>query len=144
MTAGLVYEKQIPFSPPAFSRQVYHRLVYLLYCSRQRIGYAHCERSARAAKAESNRLLVYENKVDATKVQYARMEEAIRVGQFVRNKCLRLWMDGIGVSANDLQVYCSQLAKESRLLPASILRLANPPPTEPGSQSIASTKFAAK
>src|SRR5262249_56627962 len=29
---------------------------------------------------------------------------------FLRNKCLRLWMDERGISANDLQVSCSRLA----------------------------------
>ncbi len=57
-------------------------------------------------------MLVYEYKLDGTPVQYGRIDEAIRVTQFVRNKCLRMWMDEQRVSANDLQIYCSQLAKE--------------------------------
>jgi putative transposase len=57
-------------------------------------------------------MLVYEYKLDASPAQYARIDEAIRAGQFVRNKCLRLWMDGRGVSANDLQVFCSRLAND--------------------------------
>jgi putative transposase len=60
-------------------------------------------------------MLVYEYKLDAAPAQYARMDEAIRSAQFVRNKCLRLWMDTRGTTsttANDLQVYCSQLAKD--------------------------------
>lgn len=56
-------------------------------------------------------MLVYEYKLDGTQAQYARMDEAIRIAQFVRNKCLRLWMDTPGTTANDLQVHCSQLAK---------------------------------
>jgi putative transposase len=40
------------------------------------------------------------------------MDEAIRIAQFIRNKCLRLWMDGRSISANDLQIYCSQLAHD--------------------------------
>src|SRR5215472_10027133 len=31
----------------------------------------------------------------------------------MRNKCLRLWMEGRGVGDNDLQVSCAQLAQES-------------------------------
>jgi putative transposase len=58
-------------------------------------------------------MLVYEYKLDASPAQYARLDEASRVGQFVRNTCLRLWMDGRGVSANDLQVFCSRLANDS-------------------------------
>ena len=38
-------------------------------------------------------MLTYEYKVDGTTKQYAAIDEAIRVVQFIRNKCLRLWMD---------------------------------------------------
>src|SRR5713226_4575390 len=58
-------------------------------------------------------MLVYEYKVDGTKQQYAAIDEAIRVVQFIRNKCLRKWMDERGVSKNDLQGYCAVLAKDS-------------------------------
>ncbi len=50
--------------------------------------------------------------LDGTKRQYAAIEEAIRVVQFIRNKCLRLWIDERGVCKNDLQCYCALLAKE--------------------------------
>ena len=56
-------------------------------------------------------MLIYEYKVDGTKEQYAAIEEAIRTVQFIRNKCLRIWMDVAGTTANDLQWYCSILAK---------------------------------
>ena len=55
-------------------------------------------------------MLVYGYKVDGNKQQYAAIDEAIRVVQFIRNKCLRLWMDAQGISKNDLQVYCAVLA----------------------------------
>ncbi len=42
----------------------------------------------------------------------AAIDEAIRTTQFIRNKAVRLWMDGHGVSANDLQVLCARLAHE--------------------------------
>src|SRR5258708_7276650 len=57
-------------------------------------------------------MLVYEYKLDGAKAQYARMDQAIRSAQFVRNTCLRRWMDVPGTSANDLQVHCSQLAHD--------------------------------
>ncbi len=57
-------------------------------------------------------MLVYEYKVDGSKQQFAAIEEAIRVAQFIRNKCLRLWMDGKNVSKNDLQTYCAVIARE--------------------------------
>jgi putative transposase len=55
---------------------------------------------------------VYEYKLDGSKAQYAAIDGAIRVVQFIRNKCLRLWMDERGISQNDLQCYCAVLAKE--------------------------------
>jgi putative transposase len=57
-------------------------------------------------------MLVYEYKLAGKKQQYAAIEEAIRVVQFIRNKCLRQWMDGRGVSKNDLQTSCAVLARE--------------------------------
>jgi putative transposase len=57
-------------------------------------------------------VLTYEYKLDGSKPQYAAIDEAIRVVQFIRNKCLRLWIDERGISKNDLQCYCAQLAHE--------------------------------
>ena len=57
-------------------------------------------------------MLIYEYKLDGNQQQYAAIDEAIRVVQFIRNKCLRKWMDGRGVSKNDLQCYCAVLAQE--------------------------------
>ena len=57
-------------------------------------------------------MLIYEYKLDGGKWQYAAIEEAIRVVQFIRNKCLRKWMDERGISKNDLQCYCAVLAQE--------------------------------
>jgi len=57
-------------------------------------------------------VLIYEYKVAGTQKQYAAIDEAIKITQFIRNKCLRKWMDERGVSANDLQCYCAVLAKE--------------------------------
>ena len=57
-------------------------------------------------------MLIYEYKLDGTKQQYAAIDEAVRLVQFIRNTCLRKWMDETGVSKNDLQLYCAVLAKE--------------------------------
>ena len=57
-------------------------------------------------------MLIYEYKLDGTKQQYAAIDNAIRITQFIRNKCLRLWMDELGIGKNDLQCYCTTLAKE--------------------------------
>jgi len=57
-------------------------------------------------------MLVYEYKLDGNQKQFAAIEEAIRVVQFIRNTCLRLWMDGDRVNKNDLQTYCAVLAQK--------------------------------
>jgi putative transposase len=56
-------------------------------------------------------VLIYEYKLDGNNVQYAAIDVAIRIVQFIRNKCLRLWMDE-HANKNDLQCYCAVLAKE--------------------------------
>ena len=57
-------------------------------------------------------MLLYEYKLRLTRAQARAVDEAIRTTQFIRNKALRLWMDGRGVSANDLQLLCARLAQE--------------------------------
>ncbi len=57
-------------------------------------------------------MLIYEYKLDGNPQQYQAIDEAIRIVQFIRNKCLRKWMDGRSVSKNDLQCSCAVLARE--------------------------------
>src|SRR2546421_7722259 len=57
-------------------------------------------------------MLIFEYKLDGSKKQYAAIDEAIRIVQFIRNKCLRLWMDTQGTNKNHLQRYCAVLAEE--------------------------------
>src|SRR5438270_10404126 len=66
---------------------------------------------SRSEATNSTSLATYPT-LDGNKAQYAAIDEAIRVVQFIRNKCLRLWMDGRKISKNDLQCYCAVLAKE--------------------------------
>ncbi|WP_017658518.1 RNA-guided endonuclease InsQ/TnpB family protein [Baaleninema simplex] len=58
-------------------------------------------------------MLVREAKLkDGSAQQYQALDEAIRTGQFVRNKCLRLWMDTRGCTRAQMQALCKDLAKE--------------------------------
>src|SRR5215470_12079607 len=66
------------------------------------------ERQGEVGKA----MLIYEYKLDGKEPQYQAIDEAIRTVQFVRNKCLRKWMDGRGVCRDDLQCHCAVLAQE--------------------------------
>jgi putative transposase len=56
-------------------------------------------------------MLIYEYKVHGNQAQYTAIDEAIRIVQFIRNKCVRLWMETRGTNKNDLQYYCAVLAK---------------------------------
>ncbi len=53
-----------------------------------------------------------EFKLDGVAAQYAALDDAIRATQFIRNKCVRLWVDGRSVKLYDLNKYCAVLAKE--------------------------------
>ena len=56
-------------------------------------------------------MLVVEAKLkNGTPEQYQRLDEAIRTSQFVRNSCVRYWMDNKGTTRNDLQKLCAILA----------------------------------
>ena len=57
-------------------------------------------------------MIVYEFKAYGKEQQYRAIDDAIRTSQFVRNSCLRYWMDNQGKSLNqyDLNKYCAVLA----------------------------------
>jgi putative transposase len=57
-------------------------------------------------------MLIYEFKAYGTSQQFNLVDEAIRTVQFVRNKCLRLWIDGGAKNGYDLNKYCATLANE--------------------------------
>lgn len=57
-------------------------------------------------------MFVLEFKVKAKETQYRAIDEAIRTTQFIRNKCLRHWMDHQGVNKYVLNKLCKQLAEE--------------------------------
>lgn len=57
-------------------------------------------------------MIIYEFKIKAKPVQYSAINKAIRTSQFIRNKCIRYWMDNERVSKYDLNKYCAVLAKE--------------------------------
>ena len=57
-------------------------------------------------------MLVFEAKLEGTKAQYERLDEAIRTARFVRNSCIRYWMDNKGIGKYELSAYCAVLGKE--------------------------------
>ena len=57
-------------------------------------------------------MLVFEAKLEGTQQQYQRLDEAIRTARFVRNSCLRYWLDNKGIGKYELSAYCAVLAKE--------------------------------
>jgi putative transposase len=56
-------------------------------------------------------MLILDYKLRVNQAQQHAIAEAMRTVQFIRNKALRLWMDGRGIGDNDLQLSCAQLAK---------------------------------
>ena len=56
-------------------------------------------------------MLVLEFKTYGKKQQFTGIDEAIRTSQFVRNSCIRLWLDVKGTGKFDLNKYCAVLAK---------------------------------
>jgi len=58
-------------------------------------------------------MLVREAKLkDGTPEQYQALDKAIRTGQFIRNKCLRLWMDSEKLGKPKMQSLCKDLAQQ--------------------------------
>lgn len=57
-------------------------------------------------------MIVYEFKLKGKPKQYQAVENAIRTSQFIRNKCLRYWIDNKGTTQGDISKYTARLAKE--------------------------------
>lgn len=57
-------------------------------------------------------MIVFEFKAKGTKQQYQKIDEAIRITQFIRNKCLRFWMNNQNVKPYDLNKYTAVVANE--------------------------------
>lgn len=57
-------------------------------------------------------MIVYEFKLKGKPKQYQAVEDAIRTSQFIRNKCLRYWIDNKGTTQGDISKYTARLAKE--------------------------------
>src|ERR1051326_4297073 len=59
-------------------------------------------------------MLTLDYKLDGTPAQYAAIDEGIRTVQFIRNKCLRAWMDRLpeGKTFEAMSLYTAVLAKE--------------------------------
>ncbi|NES86548.1 MAG: transposase, partial [Moorea sp. SIO2B7] len=57
-------------------------------------------------------MIIIEFKAYGKESQYKAIDEAIRTVKFVRNSCLRLWMDNKGTGKYDLSKYCKVLAKQ--------------------------------
>ena len=56
-------------------------------------------------------MLVFEFKAYGKSNQFNAVDEAIRTAKFVRNSCIRYWMDNKKVGKNDLNKYCAVRAR---------------------------------
>lgn len=57
-------------------------------------------------------MLVLEAKLEGTKEQYAKLNEAIRTARLVRNICLRYWMDNKDIGKQELSANCAVQASQ--------------------------------
>ena len=57
-------------------------------------------------------MLVFEFRAYGKSAQFVAIDEAIRATQFIRNKCIRYWMENPKVSKYDLNKQCAILAAE--------------------------------
>ncbi|NEO78358.1 MAG: transposase [Moorea sp. SIO4G3] len=57
-------------------------------------------------------MTILEFKAYGKAAQYKAIDEAIRKVKFIRNSCLRLWMDNKGTGKYDISKYSKVLAKE--------------------------------
>jgi putative transposase len=60
-------------------------------------------------------MLVLEAKIEGTKEQYEKLLGAIRTARFVRNSCLRYWMDNQDISKYELSAYWAVLTSQFEL-----------------------------
>jgi putative transposase len=60
-------------------------------------------------------MLVLGAKMEGTKEQYEKLNEAIPTARFVRNICLRYWMDNKNIGKYELSAYCAILASQFEL-----------------------------
>ncbi|HAA33199.1 MAG TPA: transposase, partial [Cyanobacteria bacterium UBA8553] len=57
-------------------------------------------------------MIVLEFKAKGKTTQYSAIDEAIRTAQFVRNKCIRFWMDNRGAGQKQLYRHNTKLRAE--------------------------------
>ena len=57
-------------------------------------------------------MIVLEFKAKGKTTQYSAIDEAIKTAQFVRNKCVRFWMDNRGTGQKELYRYNTKLRAE--------------------------------
>jgi putative transposase len=57
-------------------------------------------------------MLIFEFRAYAKSAQFVAIDEAIRTTQFIRNKCIRFWMDNPKVGKYELSKQCAILAAE--------------------------------
>jgi len=64
------------------------------------------------SKVNQRKMFVLEFKVKAKTKQFMAIDEAIRASQFIRNKCVRYWMDNKNTNKYDLSKYSKVLAHD--------------------------------
>ena len=61
-------------------------------------------------KCRNVSMIVLEAKLRGEDEQYRAIDEALRTARFIRNSCIRYWMDNKSIGRYDLSKYCAVLA----------------------------------
>lgn len=70
-----------------------------------------------------HKMIVFEAKLRGTGEQYKALNEALRTARFVRNSCLRYWMDNKGVNKYDLNLSTGQKLNDLQKLIAKVFQV---------------------
>ncbi len=57
-------------------------------------------------------MLVFEAKLEGEKHQYEKLDEAIPTARFVRNCCIKYWIENKAIGRYELSAYCKVLTDE--------------------------------
>ena len=56
-------------------------------------------------------MIVLEAKLRGEETQYRALDEALRTARFIRNSCIRYWMDNKGIGRYDLKLVLRGVSK---------------------------------
>lgn len=100
MIDNLNFTKKLGLKPSPSRGTFDEMLEYLITCENN------------LCQAWQIKMLVFEAKIEGKKQQYEWLHQAVRTACFIRNSCVRYWMDNREIGRYTLSAYCAVLAKQ--------------------------------